>query len=191
MRKILLGMTLLALAVPAPARAATNLLTVADGQYFYDSTDDGACNADTNDYTLGVATRHWHVGVPLIDEPIPDSADGTNPGGFGCLGKPKSWTVTVPAGSTATISGTIDYTWDQDVPGGCCNDVHLHVFDATGVLVTSTLQTEGPKPVVPMVAQVQHHDVNLSLAAGTYTLREDIFSGEHTAWLTNITVDAS
>jgi hypothetical protein len=177
--------TIVALMLPMPARAGTVLLSVHDGEFFYDSTNDGVCNPDTNTPTGAVAVRHWHVGVPFV------GASSEVAGGFGCLGggtnwQPQSWTVTVTG--TAQVAGTITYTWDTNVPGGCCNDVHLQVMDSQGGLVQSTVLTDGLKPVIPVVMQVRSHSFDFTLPAGTYTIYEDIFSGEHTAWLSNFTI---
>ncbi|MHB8605008.1 MAG: hypothetical protein ACYDCK_07090 [Thermoplasmatota archaeon] len=185
---LLVSAALVALfAAPAiHAQTPVILFAVDNGDYFYDSNGD--CIGDTNDPTGHVALRHWHVGEPFAgasSEPV---------GGFGCMdgGRPQTYTVTVPDGMTASVTGSIRYTWDTNVPGGGCNDVQIHIFDAGGNLVYTTLTApgEGPRPVVPMVLQVRSHAVSTTLGPGTYAIQEDIFSGEHTAWLTKLTVSA-
>jgi hypothetical protein len=180
MKRLLALLVVGLLLVPVAGRAETTLLTVNDGDFFYDVDND--CAGDTDDFTLGVATRHWHVGIPFA----PAAAEAA--AGMGCLGGPKTWTVTIGAGKVGTLAGSIRYTWDQDVPGGCCNDVHLNVFDASGALVDSTLLHDGPKPVIPTVEPIRSHPIDITLKPGTYTVVEDIFSGEHTAWLTKLEV---
>lgn len=185
MRRIMMaGLALALLALPVAGVAGHGtVLAVSNGSSFYDT--DGDCVGDTNDHTApgAQALRHWHVGLPFVG-PSAEIA-----GGFGCLGGPTSWTVAVPGTGDATLAGSITYTWDQQVPGGGENDVHLHVYDANGDLVASTLTSNGPNPVVPFVAPVQTHTFSLTLpAGGTYTIVEDVFSGEHTAWLSNFTV---
>ncbi|HVL33167.1 MAG TPA: hypothetical protein VM600_06260 [Actinomycetota bacterium] len=185
MKRLLLALCAVVALAPAGARADdVVLLEVADGEFFYDATNDGVCNPATNTAAGAQAARHWHVGVPFA----PAAAEPA--GGFGCLGGPKTFAVTVAAGTTATVSGTVKYTWDTNVPGGCCNDVHIHVFDASGSLVVSTVQTDGLKPVIPVVEQVRSHPIAFTLKPGSYTIVEDIFSGEHSAWLTNLKVTA-
>jgi hypothetical protein len=185
MRKVAMLIALAAVAlVPAPSRAATVLLHVDNGTFFYDSNND--CVGDTNTAAGAVALRHWHVGIPFVGPHA--AADPEAAGGFGCLGGPASWTITVAPGRTAAVIGSIDYTWDTNVPGGCCNDVHLHALDAGGNVVASTLLNEGPRPVIPTVMPVRQHLVGFALQPGTYTLLEDVFSGEHTGWLTHLDV---
>jgi hypothetical protein len=185
MRKTSILIAAVAMAfLPAPSRAQTSLLHVDNGAFFYDSNND--CVGDTNTPTGAVALRHWHVGVPFVGPHL--AVDPEAAGGFGCLGGPSSWTITVAPGHTASVKGSIDYTWDTNVPGGCCNDVQLHVLAVDGSIAASTLNTDGPKPVIPSVAQVQRHAFEFALQAGTYTLVEDVFSGEHTGWLTHLDV---
>jgi hypothetical protein len=170
------GILIVLAIAPLTAQGGTTLLTVDDGNFFYDVNND--CVGDTDAAAGARALRHWHFGFPYpAAEPV---------GGFGCLGGPKTWTVS--SASPIELSGSIRYTWDTNVPGGGFNDVHLHAYNAAGALVWSTLQTEGPKPVVPMVLQVRSHAISATLPAGTYTLVEDVFSGEHSAWLTKLTV---
>lgn len=186
MRRLVIATVFVAAMLPLPARADGVLLHVDDGQFFYDSTNDRVCNPDTNTAAGAVAVRHWHVGLPMVPAALEAA------GGFGCLNGPKGWQpqtygpVTVTGEARAT--GTITYTWDTNVPGGCCNDVHLHVFDAGGNLVASTLLDDGVKPVIPSVEQIRSHRIDVTLGPGTYTFVEDIFSGEHTAWLTKLDV---
>lgn len=178
-----IGMLTVVVATAKAGHDPNHLLSVDDGDFFYDT--DGDCVGDTDDHTQGEALRHWHGGVPLLGseaEPL---------GGFGCLGGPESWTVTVFPDRTATVDGRIKYTWDQNVPGGGDNDVHLHIYDSEGDLVASTLTTDGHKPVVPHVLQVREHSFSFFLGPGTYTIQEDVFSGEHTAWLTRLDVTQS
>lgn len=173
----------------APTAAANHgpntLLDVDDGAYFYDS--DGDCEGDTNDNTQGEALRHWHVGLPFVP------AEAEVASGYGCGPaedwSPQTWQVTVAEGHIAEIDATVTYTWDQDVPGGGFNDVHLHVYDDAGNLVTSTLQEDGPQPVNPTAPMPPPtHELEATLAPGTYEIEEDIFSGEHTTWLTEVEV---
>jgi uncharacterized lipoprotein NlpE involved in copper resistance len=89
------------------------------------------------------------------------------------------------------VTGSIRYTWDTNVPGGCCNDVHLHVYDAEGSMVFSTLDADGYQPVIPMALQIRSHEFSFTLGAGTYTFVEDVFAGEHSAWLTKLAVVAA
>lgn len=182
------------LAVPAAGdhEKPQTVLLVEDGDYFYDSTPgDDECKGDTNDYTKGQALRHWHVGLPFLN----GSAEFA--GGFGCLGGPQNWTVTVPTGHVATVNGTIDYLWDQNVPGGGFNDVHLHIYDEQDERIFSTYDEEGLQPVIPrpdtyspgdLMVEPGNHSINTTLGAGTYNVQEDVFAGEHTAWLTNLNV---
>lgn len=182
----------------ASAQISIPLLEVDDGDYFYDTdATDGVCQGTTDDYTQGEATRHWHIGVPyagpgLLGDGVPLVGDEVL-AGTGCLGGPKSWTITVPEGRVGTGVGSIRYTWDQDVPGGGFNDVHLHVMDAAGARVYSTVDDPGvgTNPVNPVTGPLfLEHEFSFSLPPGTYTIAEDVFSGEHTAWLTKLRVDA-
>lgn len=178
---LLIGVAL----VPAAAadHGPQTILTVDDGEFFYDSKpDDGVCEGDTNDHTQGQALRHWHVGIPFA----PAAAEFA--GGFGCLGGPQTFEFTVSDGHEALVDGEVRYLWDQNVPGGCCNDVQIHIYDENGLLVYSTFEEDGPKPVDPLDPQIRSHEVNTTLGSGTYTIQEDVFSGEHTAWLTQLTV---
>lgn len=186
---LLAASLLVAVAFVAPAASGTTsetLLTVDDGEFFYDGNpDDDACVGTTNAHTQGVALRHWHVGLPLA----PAAAEVA--GGYGCLGGPTSWTVTVDDGHEATVTGEVRYTWDEDVPGGGFNDVQIHVEDEQGALAYSTLEDDGPQPVNPLAPAIHSHEVDATLGPGTYTIEEDVFSGEHTAWLTTLTVTQS
>lgn len=196
-RSTLLVCALLAtafLSAPAQGDEKTDepLLVVQDGRYFYDSKpNDGVCQGDTNDHTQGEALRHWHVGLPF------QNGTAEPAGGFGCLGGPQNWTVTVPSDKVATVQGTIDYIWDQNVPGGGFNDVHLHVYNEDGDRVYSTYDEEGYQPVIPRPSVYSpgefsvvpgQHTISTTLEPGTYNLQEDVFAGEHTAWLTNLKV---
>lgn len=178
----------LALAISAgtlgSSPAAEELLIVDDGDFFYDQDPaDGICEGTTNDHTKGEATRHWHAGIPFV----PSEAEAA--GGYGCLGGPTFWEITIDPGKVGTISGSVTYTWDQDVPGGGLNDVHLHVFDADRNVVASTLQDDGPNPVIPNVGElILSHPIDMRLDPGAYVIEEDVFSGEHTAWLTTLVV---
>lgn len=184
MRRFALIVLMLAVLAPFGARAdATTILTVDNGDTFYDTNKD--CVGDTDTPTGAEALRHWHVGIPFA----PALAEAA--GGFGCLGGPKEWAIVVPAGARARIAGSVRYTWDTNVPGGCCNDVHIHITNAAGDIVASTLLSDGPKPVIPQVAQPQSHAFDFPLSAGAYTIVEDVFSGEHTAWLTKLAVTLS
>lgn len=186
MRKALLVVTVLLAAGLVPQVAADHgpneLLNVDDGSFFYDS--DGDCVGDTDDHTQGQALRHWHVGVPLVP------AQAEPAGGFGCGEdwEPQTWQVTVSDGHVARVSGEVTYIWDQNVPGGGFNDVQIHIRDARGALVYSTLEEEGVQPVDPTSPAPLTHTVDTTLEPGTYTIEEDIFSGEHTTWLTNLDV---
>ncbi|MBW3583796.1 MAG: hypothetical protein KY455_11910 [Euryarchaeota archaeon] len=166
---------------PGPVSAThddpSRVLHVDDGRFFYDSNND--CIGDTDDATGNVALRHWHFGAPFVhQEPA---------GGFGCLGGPQSWEVTVPDGKTGAIIGEIRYTWDQNVPGGGLNDVHLNILEADGTLLYST-SFDQFDPVVPGVDDAKEHIFTLTLPPGTYTIEEDVFFGEHTAWLLKMDV---
>lgn len=176
---------LTALAVPAPANAATTLLSVNDGDFFYDGVNDGVCSGTTDNNLLGVATRHWHQGNPLVNLG----------GGFGCLGPPKIWTLATAGGTVVTATGNVRYTWDRDVPGGGNqNEVHIHVYAVVnGVKVpvpVATTLTEGPKPANG--GAIAQHNIDFSLPGGlTYQIEENIWAGSHTAWLTKLTVTQS
>jgi hypothetical protein len=182
-QSILLGIALAVLAPLGGARAdGPALLHVDNGRFFYDSNAD--CIGDTNAPAGAQALRHWHAGIPFA------GADAEVAGGFGCAalgaGRPQTYLVAVPEGRTARVTGVIRYTWDTNVPGGGTNDVQLHAYNAAGQLVDSTLTADGPMPVVPNVLQVREHVVNFTLPAGNYSLVEDVFSGEHSAWLTQL-----
>lgn len=186
---VLVAVLLAASAGPALAGHSGTLLAVDDGSFFYDTDGDCANGGETNDHTTPGATalRHWHVGVPFA------GAEAEPLGGYGCSDDPadygpQTWTVTVDALHVGHLDLTITYTWDQQVPGGGDNDVQVHVQDADGAVVASTFVDEGPKPVVPSVLPVRSHTLDVTLYPGTYTITEDVFSGEHTAWLTELTV---
>lgn len=169
------------LVLPLQSRGQAILLSVDNGDFFYDTNSN--CIGDTDNNVNAVALRHWHAGIPLA------GGQAELAGGFGCLdgGRPQTYgPVTVT--TSATVTGRIRYTWDRNVPGGGFNDVQLHIFDAGGNLVFSTLFSDGAKPVVPVVLQVREHPIATTLGPGTYTFVEDIFSGEHTAWLTRLEV---
>lgn len=183
---VAIGLLTIACVAPiASASSTETLLTVDDGEFFYDGRpDDEVCAGTTNDHTKGIALRHWHVGVPFG----PREAEAA--GGYGCLGGPTSWTVAVDEGHVAHVSGEVRYTWDKDVPGGGFNDVQIYITDSRGVRVYSTVEQDGPNPVNPVTPTVRSHTIDTTLGPGTYTIVEDIFSGEHTTWLTELTVTA-
>lgn len=182
-----LAFSLVTVAFVAPVasgQSTETLLEVDDGAFFYDT--DGDCVGDTNDHTDGEALRHWHVGVPFAPAMLEVA------GGFGCgpheAWAPQTWTVTVDEGHEATVTGEVSYLWDQNVPGGGFNDVQIHITDEQGLPVYSTFEQDGPNPVDPVSPAIESHTVDTTLDPGTYTIHEDIFSGEHTTWLTQLTV---
>lgn len=178
---------LLAAVLPtaAPAAEPQDLLLVDNGVFFYDSNND--CIGDTNTAAGAKALRHWHVGLPFLN------ADAEPAGGWGCApsipSAPATYgPVVVPSGKTAVVSGLVRYTWDTNVPGGGLNDVQLHIYDVRGERIYSTLDADGPRPVIPNIEQVREHTISTQLGPGTYTFTEDVFSGEHSAWLTRLRV---
>lgn len=189
MRKLAL-LAIMALTLVAPAaRADTTLLAVDDGIAFYDLTGD--CKGDTDVPTRAVAIQRWNVGVPYADAKVeaPNGGGGarcdlTTPG-------PRSWTVNVPAGKSAHVTGRLRYSWDANqvgAPGG--NQVHLHVFDAANnnVLIFSTAQSAGMKPTTPN-ARAADFSIGFDLAnPGQYVFQEDVWSGSNTMWVTKLTV---
>lgn len=190
----LAGLGLATALVIAPLATAhpTDLLTVDDGEHFYDLDGDCANGGETNDPTAAGARtlRHWHAGAPFL------GADAELAGGFGCLQDPEPQTheITVDPDHGAIIDATIYYTWDQTVDNGGQNDVHLHVYDETGAIVKTTLDEDGPDPVLAHPANgdapaIKSHTLDTALNEGTYTFQVDVYSGLHTTWLTNINVD--
>lgn len=185
MRRTMVLIAMIAIAaLPQGPASAGDSLSVDDGDFFYDDPATPACVGVSDDPSTGEATRHWHVGIPFA----PGAAEAIS--GFGCKGGPASWTVTVADGETGHLAGSIRYTWDRNVPGGGFNDVHLMITDADGLLVAHTALDSGPNPIVPMVDASRTNSFEYTLAPGTYTLTEDVFSGEHTAWLTKLEFSA-
>jgi len=165
---------------PVQAAVGDVLFQVADGANFFDANGD--CVGDTDNHVGATALHHWHVGIPLV------ASDLEVAGGFGCMGAPRTWTVTIPPDSHGAFFGSIAYINDDNEPGAALNDVHIHVYDNTGALLTSTLLTDRPRPVVPGVTGPQSHPIFFVLEPGVYTVVEDVFSGTHTAWATNFQV---
>ena len=183
MRKFSITLIVLLVAALGPVpggAAATTLVHVDNGDFFYDLDDD--CIGDTDDPAGAEALRHWHVGLPFL------GAEAEVAAGFGCLGGPASWEIEVQDGWTATVEGSIRFTWDQNVPGGGLNDMQLHIFDGAGDLVESTVFDGNPALQVP--GEIFERTFSFTLAPGDYSIVEDVFFGEHTAWLTTMTVTA-
>lgn len=149
----------------------------ADGDFFYDS--DGDCVGDSDVALGGEALHQQQVAAPFIGpEPL---------GEFGCLGGPRTWTMVVPTGHHWHLDGTVRYTWDGNEPVGGLNDVHVHVTNAQGQILVSTLLTEGPKPAIPGQEPVGIHTLAyLQFSTGTVTITEDVFSGANTIWASNL-----
>jgi len=158
------------------------VLVVDDGPFFYDA--DGDCAGDTDDPTGGVALRSWDVSLPLL-------GPGPEPGGHGCLGGPRSWNVSIGPGHEVLVTGTLRFTHDANAGWGGANDAHLHVFDAAGQFVTSTLTAVGPGFSGPGPQDQGSHPIGFQMPFGDYRFEEDAFNGAHTSWLSNFTVWAA